>query len=117
LIETLAVAAHKRNKNSERGLTTMKIAIRVLAVAILGVMLCSAFLNDVAHAQGNKKMTVLQQADAAYAEKSYARALELYRRALQSEKVNDRDEVEFRIAVSLGKTEKWDAASRPAKRC
>jgi tetratricopeptide (TPR) repeat protein len=60
-------------------------------------------------AQGTKRMTVLQQADAAWNEKSYARALELYRKALQG-KVADRDEVEFRIAVSLGKTEQWDAA-------
>jgi tetratricopeptide (TPR) repeat protein len=66
-------------------------------------------MHGPAAAQGNRKMTVLQQADAAWNEKSYARALDLYRKALQG-KVADRDEVEFRIAVSLGKTEQWDAA-------
>src|SRR5689334_12160828 len=52
----------------------------------------------------------MQQAEAAWNEKSYARALDLYRKALQAGRVADRDEVEYRIAVSLGKTEQWDAA-------
>jgi tetratricopeptide (TPR) repeat protein len=84
----------------------MKTVLRVLTLAALATIL---FSMSPVSAQGTKRMTVLQQADAAWNEKSYARALELYRKALQG-KVADRDEVEFRIAVSLGKTEQWDAA-------
>ncbi|MBV9469317.1 MAG: hypothetical protein JOZ57_08730, partial [Abitibacteriaceae bacterium] len=60
-----------------------------------------------AHAQQD----VVQQADAAWNEKSYARALELYRKALANNGVGARrEDVEYRVAVSLGKTEQWDAA-------
>ncbi|HEX8235004.1 MAG TPA: MG2 domain-containing protein [Abditibacteriaceae bacterium] len=85
----------------------MKTVLRVLAlVGLVTMLLCMTPAN----AQGTKKMSVLQQADAAWNEKSYARALEMYRKALQGGRLADRDEVEFRIAVSLGKTEQWDAA-------
>ncbi|MBV9468798.1 MAG: hypothetical protein JOZ57_06095, partial [Abitibacteriaceae bacterium] len=53
---------------------------------------------------------VLQQAEAAWTEKSYARALSLYREALKTASVPDSDEVEFRIAQALGETKQWDAA-------
>jgi uncharacterized protein YfaS (alpha-2-macroglobulin family) len=51
-----------------------------------------------------------KQADAAWDEKSYARALELYQKIAASGTASDSDELNFRIAVALGKTEKWDAA-------
>ncbi len=74
-----------------------------IAVFTLGVLMA---LFTPAHAQPD----LLKQADAAWEEKSYARALELYRKVLESKDVRDRDEVEFRIAVSLGSTQKWDEA-------
>ncbi|HEY0076529.1 MAG TPA: MG2 domain-containing protein, partial [Abditibacteriaceae bacterium] len=64
------------------------------------------FLVVPAQAQGD----ALKDADAAWNEKSYARALELYRKALNAGNVRDREEIEYRIAVSLGKTQKWDEA-------
>jgi alpha-2-macroglobulin len=76
-------------------------------LAVLFFALCGAlFLARPARAQED----VLKQADAAWNEKSYARALELYRKALAQGQVRDREEVEYRIAVSLGKTQKWDEA-------
>jgi len=54
----------------------------------------------------------LAQANAAYAEKSYARAVELYRKALADGSAKNRDDVQFRIALSLRKSQKWDEAIR-----
>ena len=50
------------------------------------------------------------QAERAWNEKSYARALELYRQLLPNTQKPEREQVEYRIAVSLGETEQWDAA-------
>ncbi|HEX8552097.1 MAG TPA: MG2 domain-containing protein [Abditibacteriaceae bacterium] len=50
--------------------------------------------------------SIQQQADAAWNERSYARALELYRQV----QGGNRDETDYRIAVSLGETQKWDEA-------
>ena len=50
------------------------------------------------------------QADKAWDEKSYARALELYRQLLPDTKKPESEQIEYRIAVSLGETEQWDAA-------
>lgn len=75
---------------------------------MLAVLLTIAVLSVPVHAQTTTD--VLKQADAAWNEKSYARALELYQKALASGTVPNRDEVEVRVAISLGKTEKWDAA-------
>src|ERR1051325_2281145 len=54
----------------------------------------------------------LQQADLKYRQKSYALALKGYEQALKNGSVpaERRDEVAYRIAVSLGKTEQWDRA-------
>ncbi|PQV64468.1 hypothetical protein B1R32_105150 [Abditibacterium utsteinense] len=49
-------------------------------------------------------MELQTQADRAFQEKSYARALDLYRKAPQNEKN------QYQIALALFKTEKWDEA-------
>ncbi|MDQ3815319.1 MAG: MG2 domain-containing protein, partial [Armatimonadota bacterium] len=86
----------------------MRTMFKWLMLATVGAMLWGALP---AHAQDD----VLKQADAAWNEKSYARALELYRKALQSGPLRDREEVEYRVAVALGKTEKWDEAITAAE--
>jgi tetratricopeptide (TPR) repeat protein len=91
----------------------MKITQRILGIALLTAL---ASGGCAAQAQGSKPlsttqtMPTLSQADAAWNEKSYARALELYQKLLTSNNVRDRDEIEYRIAVSLSKTEQWDKA-------
>ncbi|HTE18386.1 MAG TPA: MG2 domain-containing protein, partial [Armatimonadota bacterium] len=63
-------------------------------------------------AQGTAPAQTLEQADKLYEEKSYAGALEAYERLLKAGKVPAprEDEVAYRIAVSLGKAQKWDRA-------
>ncbi len=80
------------------------LKISILLVA-LGLM-----MSGDARAQG-ANVSDIKQADAAWNEKSYARALELYRKVLASgAPVREREEIEYRVAVSLGKTEQWDEA-------
>lgn len=82
----------------------MKMVMKLCWVAVLIVGLLQL---RPAHAQGG----VLREADAAWNEKSYVRVLELYRKALASNSAGARrEDVEYRVAVSLGKTEQWDAA-------
>lgn len=83
----------------------MKITIGTLVALMVSGLFWHAMP---AAAQQN----VLQQADAAWNEKSYARALELYNKALAGNAVGAgrREDIEFRVAVSLGKTEQWDKA-------
>jgi alpha-2-macroglobulin len=54
----------------------------------------------------------LEMADRAYDEKSYAAALDAYDRLLKADRVPAarRDDVQYRIGVSLGKSQKWDRA-------
>lgn len=68
------------------------------------------FLCAFAHAQTD----VQSQADRAFAEKSYARALELYRRAKAAGAVRESEKVDYQIVQSLFKTEKWDEAINAA---
>ena len=84
-----------------------RLTLVVLLLALLGALFCAI----PARAQED----VVKQADAAWNEKSYARALELYKKALAGGAVRDREEIEYRIAVSLGKTQKWDEAIDAAK--
>ncbi len=76
--------------------------IVVLFLVALGALFCAV----PARAQNE----ILKEADAAWNEKSYARALELYRKAIVQNQIRDRDEMDYRIAVALGKTQKWDEA-------
>lgn len=77
---------------------------------LLATLLC-ALAAQALYAQGPKVAT-LAEADRLYLEKSYASALEAYGRLLQAGAVpaERKDEVRYRIAVSLGKSEKWDQA-------
>lgn len=51
-----------------------------------------------------------READKAWDEKSYLRALELYRKGVQNGTIPNNEQTQYRIAMSLGKTEQWDAA-------
>src|SRR5688572_7404049 len=97
-----STACLSHNQTVKRGMDMKRISLWIALLALLSLM---AVVRP-ARAQED----VVKQADAAWNEKSYARALELYRKALAAGAVRDRDEVEFRIAVSLGKTQKWDEA-------
>src|SRR5437870_4442994 len=70
-------------------------------VLLLGLAFCSL----AAHAPPRD----LAAADRLFKEKSYAGALAIYERLLKAGSVPAarRDEVEYRIAVSLGKSQKW----------
>jgi uncharacterized protein YfaS (alpha-2-macroglobulin family) len=81
----------------------MKNPIRLLAF-----VLCVLFSLRLAHAQAPLDMQ--QQADKAFAEKSYARALELYRSVKAAGQVREAEKIDYRIVVSLFKTQKWDEA-------
>jgi hypothetical protein len=53
----------------------------------------------------------LAEADLLYSQKSYAKALEGYQHALQTGAAGQRRaEVEYRVAVCLGRTQRWDEA-------
>jgi uncharacterized protein YfaS (alpha-2-macroglobulin family) len=81
----------------------MKTPLRFLTF-----VLCALFSLRIAHAQ--TPMDLQQQADKAFDEKSYARALELYRSAKAAGPVREPEKVDYRIVLSLFKTEKWDDA-------
>ncbi|MCJ7823017.1 MAG: hypothetical protein MUQ26_08095, partial [Armatimonadetes bacterium] len=53
----------------------------------------------------------LSDADRLYAERSYAKALDGYRQAIESGAAGERKaDIEYRIAVCLGRSQKWDEA-------
>ena len=66
-----------------------------------------------AHAQQTDN-SLRQQADAAFNEKSYARAIELYRQVKAAGPLLDESIVNYNISVSLFKMEKWDEAIKSA---
>jgi uncharacterized protein YfaS (alpha-2-macroglobulin family) len=72
--------------------------------------LCALSMNS--HAQ---PVNVLSQADKSFNEKSYARALELYRRAQKTGQVREPERVNFQIASALFKTERWNEALASAQ--
>src|SRR6516165_6692972 len=77
----------------------------LIALALLpGIALCAL--------AGHAPPQDLPAADRLFKEKSYAGALAIYERLLKAGSVPAarRDEVEYRIAVSFGKSQKWDAA-------
>lgn len=95
--------------------------MKSILIQILGVLgLVVSLMCNPAFAQGESAPAAsgpsatqaenLKQAAAAWNEKSYARAIELYRAAQKQGDLADADEVQYRIAVALGKTEKWDEA-------
>ena len=90
----------------------MKTLFRFVALAALLFVLCATFTMN-AHAQQPDK-TLRAQADAAFAEKSYARAIELYRQVKAAGPSLDEAIVNYNISVSLYKMEKWDEAIKSA---
>ena len=94
----------------------MKPFLRFACLAALLFVLCATFARS-AHAQNATdmtKQTLRKQADAAFAEKSYARAIELYRQVKAAGPSLDEAIVNYNIVVSLYKMEKWDDAIKAA---
>ncbi len=88
----------------------MKSLFRFAALATLLLFFCAVS----ARAQNAMKPNLRQQADAAFNEKSYARAVELYRQVKAAGPSLDEAIVNYNIAVSLFKMEKWDDAIKAA---
>ena len=79
---------------------------------LLLAVLCAPALAASPAAPTTPTVTQIEAADRQFDAKSYAAALEGYRRVLASgaELGDRRPEVEYRYAVSLGKAERWDEA-------
>ena len=90
----------------------MKNFFRFATLTALVLFLCATFSMN-AHAQ-QPDNALRKQADAAFDEKSYARAVELYRQVKASGRSLDESIVNYRISFSLFKTEKWDDAIKSA---
>ena len=83
-----------------------KMRSLILCVVILAV---SAAVWGAVRAQSAAPS--LGEADKLYAQRSYAKALEGYQEALKTGKLgNRRAEVEYRVCVCLGRSQKWDEA-------
>ncbi len=91
----------------------MKQFLRLAALCALIFVVCATFASS-ARAQDAMKLNLRQQADAAFNEKSYARAIELYRQVKEAGPSLDEAIVNYNIAVSLYKMEKWDEAIKSA---
>ena len=90
----------------------MKNLFRFAALGALILFLCATFSPN-AHAQ-QPDNAVRQKADAAFNEKSYARAIELYRQVKAAGRSLDEAMINYNISVALFKTEKWDEAIQSA---
>ena len=94
----------------------MKHFFRFAFLAALTLILCATFARS-ARAQNAPDMprqTLREQADAAFAEKSYARAIELYRQVKAAGPSLDEAIINYNISLSLFKMEKWDEAIKSA---
>ncbi|HEX9995866.1 MAG TPA: MG2 domain-containing protein [Abditibacterium sp.] len=76
-------------------------------------ILCALSLATPSQAQIPMDLTF--QANKAFSEKSYGRALELYRAAKAKGNTAETEKIDFRIVESLFKTEKWDEAIESAQ--
>ena len=90
-------------KSSQTCRPKMKLFSRLIFVCALLM-----FSTPIARAQNADDLR--PKADAAFDEKSYARAVELYRQIKAAGPVRDEPIVNYRISYSLFKTEKWDDA-------
>jgi len=87
-----------------------KVSVLAVAAAILVSSIVYAGVRLAAPA------LTLREADRAWQERSYANALEGYQGALAAGKGGSRKyELEYRVAVSLGRTQRWDEASEAAQ--
>jgi hypothetical protein len=88
--------------------------MRNAVAALIGLILIASLGAGVAHPAPVVAVTpeLLRRADALWLEKSYARALPIYQQALQDKRLPawQRQELSFRVAVALGKTNQWDRA-------
>ncbi len=94
----------------------MKHFLRFACLAALLLIICATFARS-ARAQNAKampKQTLRERADAAFAEKSYARAVELYRQVKAAGPSLDEAIINYNISLSLYKMEKWDEAIKSA---
>ena len=94
----------------------MKHFLRFACLAALLIILCATFARSARaqNATDMSKHTLRQQADAAFAEKSYARAIELYRQVKAAGPSLDEAIINYNVSVSLFKMEKWDDAIKSA---
>ena len=94
----------------------MKHFLRFACLAALLIILCATFARSARaqNATDMSKHTLRQQADAAFAEKSYARAIELYRQVKAAGPSLDDAIINYNVSVSLYKMEKWDDAIKSA---
>ncbi|MFB3882851.1 MAG: MG2 domain-containing protein [Armatimonadota bacterium] len=82
----------------------------VVVAGLLGVLIARPVVRAASSA------LTLREADQAWQERSYAKALEGYQDALAAGKGGPRkDELEYRVAVSLGRTQRWDDALAAAQ--
>ena len=92
----------------------MKISLLLCSLALT---LCCALAPD-ARAQNDPAPrapdALRDRADAAFREKSYARAVELYRQRKAAGASLDESIINYNIAYSLFKMEKWDEATKAA---
>ncbi|RYX82536.1 hypothetical protein EON83_19090 [bacterium] len=84
----------------------MRFLSKPLLPFLLGGMLCVASLP----ARAQDKPDTLAQARQALGEKSYARAVDLFRAAKAAGNVREPERVNYEIAIALLKSEKWDEA-------
>ena len=94
----------------------MKHFFRFAFLAALTLILCATFARSARaqNAPGMPRQTLREQADAAFAEKSYARAIELYRQVKAAGPSLDEAIINYNISLSLYKMEKWDEAIKSA---
>ena len=94
----------------------MKPLFRLAFVATLLLLLCGFFATTARaqNADDAAKLSLRGQADAAFNEKSYARAVELYRQVKAAGPSLDESIVNYNISVALFKMEKWDEAIQSA---
>ncbi len=94
----------------------MKPFLRFACLAALLLILCATFASSARaqNADDVRKQALRQQADATFNEKSYARAIELYRQVKAVGPSLDEAIINYNIALSLFKMEQWDEAIKAA---
>ncbi len=94
----------------------MKTLLKFACLVALLFGLCATLARPARaqNADDAKKQALRQQADAAFAEKSYARAIELYRQVKAISPSLDEAIVNYNISLSLFKMEQWDEAIKSA---
>ncbi len=84
----------------------MRFPSKPLLPLLLGALLCAASLP----ARAQNTPDTLAQARQALVEKSYGRAIELFRAAKAAGPVREPERVNYELATALFKSEKWDEA-------